>query len=127
MVTKKDDEAISKMDLDLVLEVNKKVVEVQLEVCDQNERLIEGLEEVNKINNAVLQHNEYTHKHIIQQMSTYKDTLNEIERKVFDKLEKIEVKIIELDKNQFKIYALLTTGTIAIVLQIIQIVLGLKK
>lgn len=41
---KDDDDNLSKSDFDTILEVNRKTIEVQLEVSDQNEKIIEGLD-----------------------------------------------------------------------------------
>jgi len=45
MVDKKDDDSLSRSDFDTIMEVNKKSIEIQIEVSDQNEKIIEYLDE----------------------------------------------------------------------------------
>lgn len=87
-------EQLNKRDLETILEVNRKAIEIETEVTDQNEQILEFL---NK-NNA---------KH---------DDLEE-------KLDKL-VKITEdMNKDLFKIQVLFVTGVLSLVVQVIQIFL----
>jgi hypothetical protein len=42
----KQNEALKKKDLDIILEVNKKAIEIETEVAEQNEEIIEALNKV---------------------------------------------------------------------------------
>jgi hypothetical protein len=92
MATKKDDDNLSKSDLDTIIEVNRKTIEVQLEVSDQNEKIIEGLEQ-NKKN----------------------------DEEIIKLLEKIKERIDENDRKLLKIEILLASGLISLIIQLIQI------
>jgi len=131
MAGRRDDDSLSRSDLDAIIEVNKKAIEVQVEVAAQNEKVIEDLEENIKISENVKRDTESA----LKEMSVLKQDIKEAKKDITDKIdevkkkidEDVKKKIDELDKSQFKIYAILTTGAIAIVLQIIQLVLGWKK
>jgi hypothetical protein len=124
MPVKREDDSLSKSDLDTIIEVNKKAIEVQIEVAAQNEKVIEDLEENIKISEGLKRDTESTLKELSSLKEDIKDFKKDIEKKIDDDVKK---KIDELDKSQFKIYAILTTGSIAVILQIIQIILGFKK
>lgn len=123
MATKRDDESLSKSDLDAIIEVNKKAIEVQVEVAAQNEKVIEDLEENIQLSHNVKRDTEST----LRELSSLKTDIKEHKSDVIEKIDDVKKKVDELDKSQFKIYAILTTGAIAIILQIIQLLLGLKK
>ncbi len=48
MVEKLNNENVKKKDLELILEVNKKAIEIQTEVAEQNEEIIEALTDIKK-------------------------------------------------------------------------------
>lgn len=123
MAGKREDDSLSRSDLDTIIEVNKRAIEVQVEVAAQNEKVIEELEESKKINEAIKRDTESA----LKELSSLKQDIKDYKKDVLDKVEEVESKVDELDKSQFKLYALLTTGAIAIILQIIQLFLGFKK
>jgi hypothetical protein len=85
---------IKKKDLEIILEVNKKAVEIETEVAGQNEEIIESL-------------------------SDSKD-----KQEIMDeKLDKLVKQSDELTKDMFKMQVLYITGMLALVAQIIQIFL----
>lgn len=92
---------INKRDLDLILEVNRKAIEIETAVADQNEEVI-----------SLLHKNKELHEKT-------KDNLNIIESKL-DKLIKYSD---EINKDIFKIQVLFLTGLLSLVFQIIQIFL----
>lgn len=119
----KNDDLLSKSDLDSILEVNKKAIEVQIEVASQNEKVIEALEEVNEKEDSIKKDIEY----LVKDVDTIQDNIKESKKEIMDKIDSLKKAIDELDRTQFKIHAVLTTGAIAVILQIIQIVLNWKK
>lgn len=91
-----------KKDLEIILEVNKKAIEIETTVADQNEEIIELLN-----NNK----NEQAEIH------------NKLDEVLDNKLNKIIEKGEEISKDLFKIQVLFITGLLALVAQIIQIFL----
>ena len=87
-------EQFNKKDLEIILEVNKKAVEIETTVADQNEEIIDLLNS-NKDKQAIMD----------------------------DKLDKIIEKGEETSKDLFKIQVLFVTGLLALVAQIIRIFL----
>jgi len=85
-------EQFNKKDLEIILEVNKKAVEIETTVADQNEEII-GL------------------------LNDNQDQQSEINKK----LDKIVEKSEETSKDLFKIRVLFITGILALIGQIIEI------
>jgi hypothetical protein len=85
---------VKKQDLDFILEVNKKSIEIQTEVADQNEEVIGSLNEIKK---------------------------NQTEQD--KKIDKILVQADATNKDLFRIQVLFITGLLSLVIQIIQIFL----
>lgn len=83
---------IDKRDLQIILEVNRKVVEIETAVADQNEEII-----------GLLNDNQRS------------------QEQIEEKLDKILEKSEETSKDLFKIQVLFVTGLLALVAQIIQI------
>lgn len=82
---------INKRDLDLILEVNRKAIEIETEVAEQNEEVI-----------AILNKN--------------KETASRAE----EKLDKLISQVDELNRDIFKMQVLFVTGLLSLVIQIIQ-------
>ena len=85
-------ERVNKKDLEIILEVNRKAVEIETAVADQNEEII-GL------------------------LNSSKNT----QEKMDEKLDKIVKQSEETSKDIFKMQVLFITGLLALVAQIIQI------
>lgn len=83
---------INKRDLDLILEVNRKAIEIETEVAEQNEEVI-----------AILNKN--------------KETASRAE----EKLDKLISQVDGLNRDIFKMQVLFVTGLLSLVIQIIQI------
>lgn len=83
---------VNKRDLEIILEVNRKAVEIETAVADQNEEIISLLNDNQKS-----------------------------QEQIEDKLDKILEKSEETAKDLFKIQVLFVTGLLALVAQIIQI------
>src|SRR5215469_14981299 len=94
-----DKKELRKEDLELVLKVNEKAIEVQTEISDQFEEIINYGED----NNGLL-------KEILAENKRFKEDL--------DKLHK-DMK--EMKDTQFKIYLLLATGIVSLIIQVISI------
>lgn len=95
-------EQFSKKDLEIILEVNKKAVEIETTVADQNEEIISLLTDNKSLN---------------ERMDKKLDDL--IERKITKLLEKSE----ETSKDLFKIRVLYIAAILTIVGQIVEIFL----
>jgi len=83
---------VKKRDLEIILEVNKKAVEIETAVADQNEEII-----------GLLNDNQST------------------QESIEEKLDKLIEKADDTAKDLFKIQVLFVTGLLALVAQIIQI------
>jgi len=83
---------VNKKDLELILEVNKKAIEIETEVASQNEEIIELL-----TNNKSLQ------------------------EKMDEKLDKLVKQGEDTSKDLFRMQVLFITGLLSLVVQIIQI------
>ncbi len=92
MVEKLSSENVKKKDLELILEVNKKAIEIESEVIEQNEEIIEALEDIKKVQ---AEHDK--------------------------KIDKIVEQSEETNRDLFKIQILFVTGLLSLVIQIIQI------
>lgn len=92
MVDKLSNESVKKQDLELILEVNKKAIEIESEVADQNEEIIASLSDIKKT--------QADQDKKIDKLVEQSDTTN---------------------KDLFKIQVLFITGLLSLVIQIIQI------
>lgn len=92
MVEKLNNENVKKKDLELILEVNKKTIEIQSEVAEQNEEIIDALNDIQKT----------------------QETQDE-------KLNKLVKQSEETNRDLFKIQILFITGLLSLVVQVIQI------
>lgn len=88
----KPTDQLQKRDLDLILEVNKKAVEIETEVAEQNEE-------------------------IIALLTASKDS----QEKMDAKLDKLIKQSEETNRDIFKVQVLFVTGLLSLVIQIIQI------
>ena len=88
----KNDTIYSKNDLALILEVNKKSIEIETEVAEQNEEIISSLTAIKKVQED---HDK--------------------------KLEKLVKQSDETNRDLFKIQILFISGLLSLVVQIIQI------
>jgi hypothetical protein len=85
---------LNKRDLEIILEVNKKAIEIETCVADQNEEIISILSEI-----------------------------KEKQKEIDVKADKIAKQNDELSKDIFKLQVLFVTGLISLVIQVIQIFL----
>lgn len=100
-------ENINKKDLELILEVNNKAIEIQTTVIDQNEEVIE-----------LLTYAKESKKESDEKRDKITDQVN-------DKLDKLIKQSEELSKDIFKMQVLFITGLIGLFAQVVQ--LFLKK
>jgi len=92
MVDKTNNENVKMQDLELILEVNRKAIEIETEVVDQNEEIIKLLTNIS-------------------------DTQEDVE----EKIDKIIDQVEKTNKDIFKIQILFVTGLASIIIQIVQI------
>lgn len=85
-------EHINKKDLELILEVNKKAIEIETTGVEQNEEIIDLLTKS-----------------------------SEKQNKIDEKLDKLIKQSDDMNKDIFKIQVLFVTGLLSLVIQIIQI------
>lgn len=95
----KIDEHVNRRDLELILEVNKKAVEIETEVAEQNEEIIDQL---NTITNN-------------------QDRQEERLDKQDEKIDKILKQSEDISKDLFKIKVLYVTGLLTLAAQIVSI------
>ncbi len=88
----KIDEHVNKKDLELILEVNKKAIEIETEVADQNEEVIDSL-----------------------------NTIKNNQEKSDEQIEKLVKQTEEMAKDLFRTQVLLVTGLLSLIVQIISI------
>lgn len=110
---------LDRRDLDLILEVNRKSVELETLAASQNEDIICELKEIADSSKLVLD--------LIKEESTVHDNSREkINIKVdsFDeKLDTIIKKFNDFDKSLFEIKILFATGVIGLIIQVVQLFL----
>jgi hypothetical protein len=87
-------ESLNKRDLEVILEVNKKAIEIETGVADQNEE-------------------------IISLLNQSKEKQQEIDGKLDKSIKQTE----ELSKDIFKLQVLFITGVLSLIVQIVQIFL----
>ena len=104
MAEKNSNEAINKKDLDLIIQVNKKAIEIQTAVVDQNEEIINYLEENKK------------EQEEIKEKASNLDRLLLIENKLDTILKKTE----EFNKDIFKIQVMFASGLLGLIIQLIE-------
>lgn len=92
MVDKINNENVKKKDLELILEVNKKAIEIESEIAEQNEEIIELLSDIKK-------------------------TQGDQDKKIDEITEEVD----KTNKDLFKIQVLFITGLLSLVIQIVQI------
>lgn len=92
MVEKLNNENVRKKDLDLILEVNRKAIEIETEIAEQNEEIISTLSDIKK-------------------------TQDDQDKKIDKLVEKTE----DINKDLFRIQVLFVTGLLSLVIQIVQI------
>jgi len=88
----KELEQLTKNDINSILEVNRKLIEVELESAEQNEQILENLKST-------------------------KEKVLKIEEKV-DKILKISE---DMNKDIFKIQVLFVTGLLSVIIQIVNL------
>lgn len=104
MVEKQND-ALKRKDLDLILEVNKKAIEIETEVAEQNEEIIKSLDNI--------QDNQIDLDKKLEHRLDSQD----------EKLDKLVKQTDETNKDLFRMQVLFVTGLITLIAQIIEIFL----
>lgn len=102
-------DTLSKKDLEIILEVNKKALAIEAEVAGQNEEIIVFLEDSKK-------KNEDLHKKIEELQKELQKRIEELQKKS----DTIIDNTVNIDKDLFKIQILFITGVLGFVVQIIQ-------
>lgn len=92
-------EPLNRRDLEIILEVNKKAIEIETGVADQNEEIIALLNRINEDQKIIKVNND----------------------DVIEKGDEILKHISDLNKEIFKLQVLFVTGLLSLVVQIIQI------
>jgi hypothetical protein len=105
-MAEKINENIKKSDLDVILEVNRKAIEIETEAVEQNEDIIEALYELKNTQDKCLEN-----LRILSEIKTDQTTISK--------------KIEETQRDMFKLQALFAAGVISLFIQVVQ--LFLKK
>ena len=105
-------ESLNRRDLEVILEVNRKAVEIETEVVGQNEEII------NLLNNAEKKHEEIVKK-TDDNFKKLDDTFKKVEE-AYKKIDEADKKLNDVSKELFKIQVLFITGLLSLVAQIIQ-------
>lgn len=92
---------VSKHDLEVILQVNRKAIEIETEMTDQNEEIICGL----------------------ARNREKQDKMDEKLDKSIKQHEMIDKKLEDMSKDIFKIQILFITGILGLIMQIVQIFL----
>lgn len=117
---------ISKKDLDLILEVNRKTIEIQMAVTDQNEEVLDLLNESKKIEDQIDSKSNQIDKKIDdigKNLSQFDLAINQINNKldqINNRLDKIKEGSENISKDLFKVQVLFASGLISLVIQVIQ-------
>lgn len=114
---------LDKKDVELLLEVNKKAIELQTETSSQYEDLIEGLEAVEKENRD----NRTDIIKIKEIASELDETVSDLKKEMKSDIEKLDSKLKEIKDSMFKTGVLISAGIISLVVQIIEIFIHFKK
>lgn len=93
-MTGRDKDIITSGDLDTILDVNRKAIELHTEVSGQNENILEHLEKENEKLDTIL--------------------------KVVEETNSIKEKIEDIDKNIFRLLVILSTIGVGTIIAIIQ-------
>ena len=108
MVEKSGNDNVRKQDLELILEVNKKAIEIQTEVVEQHEEIMDSLDKIKA--NQTGQESRFV------KQSEQLDSQDE-------KLDKLVEMGGATDKTLFRIQVLFVTGALALIAQIVEIFL----
>jgi hypothetical protein len=96
-VERKNNDTLQKSDLETIIKVNNKSIELHTEISEQYETIIEATETIVK-------------------------AVNESQCNKSD-IQEIKAEIKEINKTQFKIWILLTSGIASLIIQIISLFL----
>jgi hypothetical protein len=118
------EESISRRDLEIILEVNKKAIQIHTEVIGQNEEIMERLDEQNEHNNnvhngvrmALDEYNKKVRETLEDSNKHMHNAINDIESKV----DRMLIKQEESGKEIFKTQLLFVVGILGIIAQFIQ-------
>jgi len=105
-------DSLNRRDLEVILEVNRKAVEIETEVVGQNEEIIDLLNTAEKKQEEIFKKSEDVLKKIDD---NYKKT-----EEVYKKLDEADKKLNDVSKELFKIQVLFITGLLSLVAQIVQ-------
>lgn len=132
-----DQDNLTLQDLQVILDVNKKAIEINIEVERQNEQVISLLQSLtNDVKDVYLEYNnfKYSIQEVARSIEDIKRSKEESRKKIddikntIDGLEKtihdIEKKHSEIDKNLFRLVVLLGSAGVGIIATLVQ---GLLK
>lgn len=118
-------ENLKRRDLDLILEVNRKAVELETEAVEQNEEIIELLntskdaliKSNDKISDTLIKSNDK----IAEALNKYQEKIDLVDKKVDKKLDVIIEQNEKLSRDIFTVKILFATGLLSLIVQVIQI------
>ena len=121
MVERRNNSDLQRSDLDTIIEVNNKAIELHTEVADAYETIIEKIDESTTHQGKILNEIEAFDERLETQQNKIEERVDEIK----DEVKYIKEEIKEINKSQFRIQVLLVSGVLSVIAQIIS--LFLKK
>lgn len=86
----KEDAILQKSDLDTIIKVNNRAIELQTEISEQYEEII-----------------------------SYMGKVSEKQEKLIEDIKEIKKEIYEINKSQFKLILLLSSGIVSLIIQVL--------
>lgn len=135
-----DNTTLTTSDLKYILDVNKKAIEIYIEVDKQNEKILDTFEyfkemakEINEevivvrnntinVKDSLIADNNKAHSEINSYLKDFKDTFSEFKvyhDKIQEMIENIENKIEEIEKNIFRLVLILGSTGVGLVITIV--------
>ncbi len=132
--------SLTTSDLKYILDVNKKAIEIYIEVDKQNEKILENFdhfkdvskgvnEELNvikyntsNVKDSLIADNNRAHSEITTYLKDFKETFGDFQvhnDKIKEMLENIESKIEDIEKNLFRLVLILGSTGIGLVITIV--------
>lgn len=122
-----EDGSVTSSELEYILDVNKKAIEIHIEVEKQNEQILNSLEEIDeKLDSIVEKQREHLRmtEDGKKMVEDGKETIDEI-KKLAEETHKaikdeIEKKVEEIEKNLFRLVIILGSAGVGTLLTIVQ-------
>lgn len=111
-----DRAAFSKNEINTILDVNKKAIELHTEVSGQYEEIIDEFDELDSSHKKILTELDSSTKKILAESDKSAKKISDIE----DEVSSIKKNIDKIDRDLFKISVIMSSSIISLILTIIQ-------